>query len=98
MRRRSEDSALGLLCRFGILHKRFHKFPRQFSRMATKRTKKFLLKMIDDFETRGGEHGEVLAGSYIQDYVKAVNRWLEYNDIPPPYILSISSRGLMFQR
>ena len=84
VRRRSEDSALGLLRRFGMLHKRFRKLPKQFARMTTKRAKKFLLQMIDDFETKGGEHGEVLAGSYIQDYVKAVNRWLDHNDIPPP--------------
>ncbi len=84
VRRRSEDSALGILRRFGILHKRFHKLPRQFARMTTKRAKRFLLTVIDDFETKGGEDGSGLAGSYIQGYVKVVNRWLEYNDIPPP--------------
>ena len=84
VRRRSEDSALGLLRRFGVLHRRFHKLPKQFARMTTKRAKRFLLEMIDDFETKGGENGEELAGSYIQDYVKAVNRWLQHNEIPPP--------------
>jgi hypothetical protein len=84
VRRRSEDSALGILRRFSILHKRFNKLPRQFARMTTKRAKKFLLTIIDDFETKGGEDGSGLAGSYIQGYVKAVNRWLDYNDIPPP--------------
>jgi hypothetical protein len=52
--------------------------------MDTKQAKHFELDMIDDFETKGGEDGEDLAGSYIQDYVKAINRWLDFNDIPPP--------------
>jgi hypothetical protein len=40
--------------------------------------------MIEDLETEGGEEGEELAGSYIQNYVKAINRWLEFNEIALP--------------
>jgi hypothetical protein len=52
--------------------------------MNAKDAKRFQLDMIADFETNGGEHGEELAGSYIQGFIKALNRWLEYNDIPSP--------------
>lgn len=84
VRRRSPDSGLILLRRFGLLHKRFQKLPKHFAKMDTKQAKHFELDMIEDFETKGGEHGEDLAGSYIQDYVKAINRWLDFNDISPP--------------
>ena len=67
-----------------MIHKRFQKLPKDFARMDTKQAKHFLLDMIEDFETKGGEEGEELAGSYIQNYVKATNRWLEFNDITPP--------------
>jgi hypothetical protein len=57
IRRRSKDSAYETLRRFGRIDKRFHKPPKYFSRMTTKRAKKFLLDMIEDFETNGGEDG-----------------------------------------
>jgi len=84
VRRRSENSASGLLRRFGAIHKRFQKLPRDFTKMDTKQAKRFELDMVDDFEDEGGEDGEELAGSYIQTYVKAVNRWLEFSEITPP--------------
>ena len=84
VRRRSPESGLILLRRFGLLHKRFGKLPKDFAKMNTKQAKHFELDMIEDFETKGGEDGEDLTGSYIQDYVKAINRWLEFNDIPAP--------------
>ena len=89
IRRRSEDSAYETLRRFGMIDKRFHKPPKYFSRMNTKRAKKFLLNMIENFETKGGEDGGDLAGSYIQNYVKSINRWLEYNDISPPKKINV---------
>jgi hypothetical protein len=84
VRRRSEGSALELLRRFGLMHRRFQELPKDFAKMDTKQAKRFELDMIDDFETKGGEHGEELAGSYIQNFVKAANRWLEFCDIPAP--------------
>jgi hypothetical protein len=66
------------------MHRRFKKLPADFAKMDTKQAKRFLIDLIEDFETKGGEDGEELAGSYIQGYVKAVNRWLDFNDIPPP--------------
>jgi hypothetical protein len=84
VRRRSENSAYELLRRFGMIHKRFQKLPCDFAKMDTRQAKRFLLDMIEDFETKGGEEGEELAGSYIQNYVKAVNRWLDFSEITPP--------------
>jgi hypothetical protein len=84
VRRRAEDSALQLVRLFGLIHRRFKKLPKAFAKMDTRQAKRFLLDMIDDFETKGGEEGEDLTGSYIQNYVKAVNRWFDFNDITPP--------------
>ena len=89
IRRRSEDSATETLRRFGMIDKRFHKLPKYFTRMNTKLAKKFLLDMIDDFKSKGGEDGGDLAGSYIQNYVKSINRWLEYNEITPPKKINV---------
>jgi hypothetical protein len=80
----SLNSAYEMMRRFGLMHPRFQKLPADFAKMDTKQAKRFLIDMIEDFETKGGEDGEELAGSYIQNYVKAVNRWLDFNDVTPP--------------
>lgn len=93
IRRRSEDSASETIRRFGMIDKRFHKLPKYFTRMSTKRAKHFLLDMIEDFESKGGEDGGDLAGSYIQNFVKSINRWLEYNDITPAKKINVEGAG-----
>jgi hypothetical protein len=61
--------------------------------MTTKRAKRFLLDMIENFESKGGEDGGDLAGSYIQNFVKSINRWLEYNGITPPKKINVEGAG-----
>jgi len=93
IRRQSEDSASETMRRFGMIDKRFHKLPKYFTRMTTKRAKRFLLDMIENFESKGGEDGGDLAGSYIQNFVKSINRWLEYNGITPPKKINVEGAG-----
>jgi hypothetical protein len=81
---RSVNSKYEMIRRFGLMRRRFQKLPTDFAKMDTKQAKRFLIDLIEDFETNGGEDKEEVAGSYIQGYVKAVNRWLDFNDIPPP--------------
>jgi hypothetical protein len=47
VRRRSETSASELLRRFGMIHKRFRKLPKDSAKMDTKQAKRFLLDMIE---------------------------------------------------
>jgi hypothetical protein len=49
VRRRSETSASELLRRFGMIHKRFQKLPKDFAKMDTKQAKHFLLDMKSNF-------------------------------------------------
>jgi len=71
---------------------RFQKLPSDFAKMDMRQAKRFLLDMIEGFETEGGEEGEELAGSYIEDYVKAINRWsmpVLSNPLPTHVTLSL---------
>jgi len=87
VKRGSANTAYEWFRRFGRIHKRFGKTPKDFVKMGEKKTVAFMLDMVTELES------ENKSGSYISNNVKPIKNWMSFNGVTIDQRIKISRRN-----
>lgn len=87
VKRGSANTAYEWFRRFGRIHKRFGKMPKDFVKMGERKTVAFMLDMVTELES------EKKSGSYISNNVKPIKNWMSFNGITIDQRIKISRRN-----